>query len=394
MARMHPILMLLAFAAAAQGPGGVDPLDPGAQVAATYVGDQIRTAAANARRDPRNRRTLTALHQLLSKKPPQRFREPLLAALALGARLQDSDAGWSRMHRALVNTYPQGLYRELLTDEALGSPCPVCSQGKGATKPCPKCHGRKQCPNTNCNNGTVTVERFNGRLSQRQCPICGGSGTCPACDGSGVIVIRCRKCGGSGTVVTATEIDRAYRLVLADLEDLAENVAATGYRPLDQVAAMATPPDTGSRLADHVAAKPPPPPPPPPANPDQPTPNPYQPPDAPPPATPDTPETADGAKTPPKLKNAVISMGMWLQAQQRRVGGQLATHLRGGFEGPKAVLYVTASQQFIAQPPDWQDTIYDSIHRLWNMKCSSSRTIAAYGKVKLLHPDGTVLRGK
>ena len=130
-------------------------------------------------------------------------REVALAVYGLGCLLNEDAARAQKAREALAHEFPGSHSLDLLTAEALYTPCPRCGGTAHAQHEfCDTCKGGRRC--SVC-GGKGKIKSLSSPVA---CSACNGSGRCRACEGTGRKQTPCTRCRGAGRVVDGDEVRR------------------------------------------------------------------------------------------------------------------------------------------------------------------------------------------
>lgn len=88
--------------------------------------------------------------------------------------------------------------------------CSKCSgEGKCDSK-CLTCNGSGKCRMGNCREGTITIRRITGSVTDR-CGQCRGTGICQKCGGSGNVRLFCSRCNGKKKILNKDLLIKSYK---------------------------------------------------------------------------------------------------------------------------------------------------------------------------------------
>ncbi len=93
------------------------------------------------------------------------------------------------------------------------------------------------------------------------------------------------------------------------------------------------------------------------------------------------------AKTPRHLGGAVKEYGQWIEMQQRRVGGRIATELYAKQHGSQVVLYMVVHPTFAHQKHDLREVTTEMMWNMWSRKCRESGRVSSLQRAHLVLLD-------
>jgi hypothetical protein len=101
------------------------------------------------------------------------------------------------------------------------------------------------------------------------------------------------------------------------------------------------------------------------------------------------------APSPENLRDTVNEFGVWIKAQQRRMGGAVAEKIYAKNHGQHAVLYLQASKKFQAQSYDFRFTVTEALWNIWAFRCLDFGRVADLNQahIVLLGPDQKIIGG-
>jgi hypothetical protein len=101
-----------------------------------------------------------------------------------------------------------------------------------------------------------------------------------------------------------------------------------------------------------------------------------------------------GAPTPEEMKKTVAGFGMWLNAQQRRMGGSIVTKIHAKRHGGNAILYMHMHRNFLVQDYDVRYGLSESFWRFWWTRCESAGIVGDPSRAHVVFVDnGKVVGG-
>lgn len=101
------------------------------------------------------------------------------------------------------------------------------------------------------------------------------------------------------------------------------------------------------------------------------------------------------AKTTELLKKVLSNFTNWVQVQQKRMGGKIATRVCAKKQGRHVALYMTVSDMFMQQGYDWRFVITEGMWRIWSMKCYDNNQVSSLTRahIVLIDSKGRIVGG-
>jgi hypothetical protein len=338
---------------------------------------KLKVAVDKAHEAPREQATLKTLYDARHKFTEERTHADMLAAVALGLRLQGQKEASERVAAELKKAFPKaGANRHLESKKLLGH-CPTCEGTTKAPVDCRECKGTGKCQNSKCKGGYITVLGLDKNKTKR-CPSCKG-GHCGECQGRGKLKQDCLRCRKTGRIVTKERIQKVYQDVLRD-------VGRSIGRQMEEIA------HRERRAAERAQANAP----------------------KPPPSTSPAPDEDDDAdpfanitleegdseydavfadhRTSPEVEVIAKNMAMWINSQQREMKAQPVRRVYAVLDGEKVTLNVETGDDFTAQSASWRTRFLKDCSDYWAKRCRKNSTGGKLeGVVKYLASDGRPL---
>lgn len=100
-------------------------------------------------------------------------------------------------------------------------------------------------------------------------------------------------------------------------------------------------------------------------------------------------------KTTGLLKQILHDFTIWVQAQQRRMGGKITTHVYAKKQAGHVVLYMKVTDMFEREDYDWRFVITEGMWRLWSMKCFDNNQVSSPTRahIVLIDKNGKIVGG-
>lgn len=102
------------------------------------------------------------------------------------------------------------------------------------------------------------------------------------------------------------------------------------------------------------------------------------------------------ATTPGHLRPSLEAIANWIQTQQRRMGGKLATRMFAKQpDRANAVLYIYMHQNFTGQDYQWRYQVTEGIWRIWALRAVDAGVVPgpSNGHIVLVGPQGKIIGG-
>ena len=100
--------------------------------------------------------------------------------------------------------------------------------------------------------------------------------------------------------------------------------------------------------------------------------------------------------TPEHLRSSVEAIGVWIQAQQRRMGGKLANRVFAKQpDKQNVVLYVYMHDNFLQQDHEWRYQVTEGIWRIWSLRAVDAGIVSgpSQGHVVLVGRKNKIIGG-
>jgi hypothetical protein len=190
----------------------------------------LETALEHLRLEDITTKTIATAYGLLTNAPTVEIRGYVIKACAAGLLFIDRQDLYAAQVRKQV-TGVADFERSLTV---------ICAKCKGAgktTQTCASCGGSGNCGSFNCREGIASFKQLGGKISERPCPACKGTGRCRKCAGTGEEEKTCSSCLGKGAAFSPAQ-------ALSTCKEQAEKAIASleRIRLLAEEQARKTPP--------------------------------------------------------------------------------------------------------------------------------------------------------